>query len=228
MVSLPDNNFFCISRTLFSVCSSWRKRWCNIFQQLKTYNSYAYRWTCWDFIIFHGVGGHPDENWFPWLKEQLEPLNFNVIIPQFPTPENQTLENWLKVMEKYKDQLNKDTILIGHSLGVPFALNIIEKHQVKAAFLVAGFTGKVENEFDEGMKTFAQRQFNWQKIKANCKDFYIFHSDNDPYIKLDKAEELAKNFNTKVELIKGGGHLNQSAGYWTFDLLLDKIKANKK
>ncbi|MBT4384604.1 serine hydrolase family protein [Candidatus Peregrinibacteria bacterium] len=175
-------------------------------------------------LIVHGVGGDPNENWFPWLKIQLEELGHKVIIPQFPTPKGQILSNWLEIFEKIKGELGEQPILIGHNLGVPFVVNIIEKNPVKAAFLVAGFTGIAGNQFDESMKTFAQKPFDWQQIKKNCKKFYIFHSDNDPYIKIEKAEELANNLDTQFTLVPGGGHLNASAGYTHFDLLLEKIK----
>src|SRR3989338_4142675 len=39
-------------------------------------------------FIFHGTGGYPEENWFPWLKKELEELECKVIIPKFPSPEN--------------------------------------------------------------------------------------------------------------------------------------------
>jgi len=177
-------------------------------------------------FIIHGAGGHPEENWFPWLKKELEAINpeNKVIVPQFPTPENQTLDNWLKTFDQYENQIDKNTIFIGHSLGVPFILNLLEKHQVKAAFLVAGFTGKAGNKFDDSMKTFAQKPFDWQKITTNCKKFTIFHSDNDPYIKLEKAEELDGLLKTKVTIVKGAGHFNKSSGYDTFEILLKAVQ----
>lgn len=175
-------------------------------------------------FIIHGVGGHPEENWFPWLKGELEKLDCNVIIPQFPTPENQTLNEWLKVLDYYKDKINQDTIFIGHSLGVPFVLNVAERCPIKAAYLVAGFTGVAGNQFDDGMKTFAQRDFKWKKIKHNCPNFYVFHSDNDPYIDLKKGEALTKNLGVDLIFVPSAGHFNEAAGYTKFDLLLEKIK----
>ena len=175
-------------------------------------------------FIVHGVEGYPGENWFPWLKKELESLGCNVFVPQFPTPENQILNNWLAVLNEYKDYLNDESIVVGHSLGVPFLLNVIEANPVKAAFLVAGFTGKAGNEFDESMKTFAQREFNWENIRKNCKHFEVFHSDNDPYLSLEKGKEIAEKLGVELNLIKGAGHFNREAGYTEFPLLLNRIK----
>ena len=37
-------------------------------------------------IIIHGTEGYPEENWFPWLKKNLEERGYNVTVPQFPSP----------------------------------------------------------------------------------------------------------------------------------------------
>jgi len=57
-------------------------------------------------IIIHGTGGSPNSNWFPWLKSELEKLGHTVFAPKFPTPEKQSLENWLKVFKKYEQYLD--------------------------------------------------------------------------------------------------------------------------
>jgi len=175
-------------------------------------------------IIIHGAYGHPNENWYPWLKAELEILRQKVIVPEFPTPENQTLENWLRLFE-YK--LDENTILVGHSLGAAFILTILErlKKPIKAAFLVAGFIGKLgHHEFDEINKTFIEKPFNWQRIKQNCKQFFIYNSDNDPYVPLEKGEQIAKNLGVELNVMKGAGHFNADAGYTEFNILLEDIK----
>lgn len=174
-------------------------------------------------FIVHGADGHPEENWFPWLKNQLEQKGYQVFVPKFPTPENQTLDQWMKVLDQYIEHINKDTIFVGHSLGVPFILNVLEKHRVNAAYLVAGFTGLAGNHYDPSMKTFAQREFKWDSIRANCDKFVVFHADNDPYIDLGKGKELADNLGVELNIVNGAGHFSEAAGYTEFDELLAAI-----
>jgi len=67
-------------------------------------------------VIIHGSYEYPKENWFPWLKKELEKLHCRVFVPKFPTPENQTLENWFRIFENYEKYLNEDTVVVGHSI----------------------------------------------------------------------------------------------------------------
>ena len=178
-------------------------------------------------IIIHGAYGSPEENWFPWLKSELEKLGHSVYVPRFPTPENQTLDKWFEVFEEYKQYLDEDSVLVGHSVGPAFILNVLERlnRPVKAAFLVAGWTGKLGlEEFDPINKTFCERDFKWENIKQNCKSFFVFSSDNDPYVPLDKGKELAENLDTELIIMEGAGHFNEKAGYREFPLLLEKIR----
>ncbi|HQT44732.1 MAG TPA: alpha/beta hydrolase, partial [Candidatus Micrarchaeota archaeon] len=148
-------------------------------------------------------------------------------VPKFPTPEGQDIENWQKVFKKYEGKLGTGTILIGHSVGAAFALSVIEnmQAQAKAAYLVSGFRGNLGNpKFDDLNRSFTQKAFNWQKIRANCKEFHVIASDNDPYVPLEKAQDLADNLDAKMEIVKGAGHFNALARYDRFEYLLEKIK----
>lgn len=181
-------------------------------------------------FIIHDAYGSSEENWFPWLKKELEELDYEVFVPDFPTPQGQTLENWREVFDVYKEFINEETIFIGHSLGPLFILDILQKLNmtVKASFFVSGFLRLLGNkEFDTINKTFVENNFDWDKISANCKQFIIFHSDNDPYVPIKYANELAETLATVPIIIKGAGHFNSAAAYNKFEELLDKIKELK-
>jgi len=176
-------------------------------------------------IIFHGTGGHPQENWFPWLKVELEKLGYTVMIPQFPTPNNQTPETWFKVFSNYEKELNPETILIGHSLGGGFLLRVLEhiKTKVKAAFFVAAPIGVLPIKYYEGDKPFIGKPFDWAKIRQKAEKFFVFHADKDELVSPGNGEELAKNLGVDLILVPGAGHFNAKAGYTKFELILKRI-----
>ena len=178
------------------------------------------------FFIIHGSYGNPNENWFPWLKDNLERIGHTVITPEFPTPKNQTLQSWRKVFKKYQDQITQDTIFIGHSLGPAFILTILEQLNIKinASFFVASFAKQLNNkDFDEINKTFVNKQFDWEQIRNNCKQFFIFHSKNDPYVPLKYGEDVANNLQTEIIEINNAGHFNTDSGYKQFPEIIDYI-----
>ncbi len=179
-------------------------------------------------IIIHGAYGNHEENWFPWMKKELENLDCCVFVPKFPTPENQTLENWIKVFEKYEKYLDKNTVVIGHSLGCAFLLNVLERanQPIKSAYLVAGFVSAIGiPELDNITRSFWDRKFDWKKIKSNCRNFTVYHSDNDPYVPLEKGNELAEMLDSSLRIITNAGHFNKNSGYIKFDLLLEDVKS---
>ncbi len=179
-------------------------------------------------FIIHGTGGSPQGNWFQWLKSELEEIGYQVFVPKFPTPKGQSLDAWLNVFEKYAKDINEDTIFVAHSLGPAFVLNILEKINVKVnvSFLVSGFLGLIGAEpYDTLNKTFTTHNFDWNKIKQNCKTFVIINTKDDPYVPISKGEELAKNLNVKLIRLEKGGHLNADFGYTKFEYLLDLIKS---
>jgi len=178
-------------------------------------------------IIIHGAYGNPEENWFPWLREELEDLRCRVLVPKFPTPEGQNLDNWLAVFEEYKKYIDEDTIVIGHSLGPAFILSVLEdvKVPIKLAVMVAGFVGVLGNpDFDEINGTFTEKDFNWDVIRTNCRDFLVYASDNDPYVPLEKGEYLAERLGGELQITPEAGHFNEAAGYMGFEELLEKIR----
>lgn len=180
-------------------------------------------------FIIHGAYGSPEENWIPWLRGELEEIGCTVFVPAFPTPGGQMLGSWLRVFEKFEQHVDRDTILVGHSIGSAFVLNILQRleKEVKAAFLVAPFVTPVidpKNEVTDINRTFYEKKFDWEKIKKNCKYIYAIASDNDPYVSLDIAERVSKPLGVTLTMIEGGGHFNAKAGFTKFPQLLDMIE----
>lgn len=180
-----------------------------------------------NFFIFHGTGGHPGENWFPWLKNKLDKSGYQTTIPSFPTPEGQSYEAWLTILNDKEQKINEDTILIGHSLGGLFLLRVLERLEkpVKAAFLVSAPIGiRPINNWDGDFAFSNGFLFDWSKIRENAGHFTVYHSDDDPYVGLGNGEELARQLGVQLTLIPNSGHFNASSGYTQFKKLLKDIK----
>jgi uncharacterized protein len=170
-------------------------------------------------MIIHGIEGNPLENWFPWLKTELEKKGYTVDAPDFPNPSTPQLHEWLEEYQKYE----KPDIVIGNSLGSAFLLSVLEKDTVEVAILVASVSGPLDNEFDSRMTSFSHKEFNWSAIKEHCNTFYVFHTDNDPYVPLEASEKLARNLGVELTVVKGAGHFNTSAGYTQIPEVLELL-----
>ncbi len=179
-------------------------------------------------FIFHGTEGHPQENWFPWLKAKCEAVGASVTVPQFPSPPvvPAKISEWFNVFKQFEDDITENTIIVGHSLGGVFTLRVLEKleHPIKAAFLVGAPIGvKPILNYDRD-SSFSGFNFDWSNIVNKAKYFEVFQSDDDPYVSLGNGKELASSLGVDLTFVRGAGHFNKSAGFTSFDLLWKKLE----
>jgi predicted alpha/beta hydrolase family esterase len=158
-------------------------------------------------FIIHGTEGDGNENFFPWLRERLK--GEKIITPKFPTPGGQTLEAWREVFDPYMEQVD-DAILIGHSAGCAFILDILERtdKKARAAFLVAAFASLLGSRYDDVLETFVDRKFDWEKIRQSAGRIYVYNSDNDPYVPQEMGVEIAQRVGGNATIMHGAGHFN--------------------
>jgi predicted alpha/beta hydrolase family esterase len=180
-------------------------------------------------VIFHGTGGSPEGNWFPWLKKELEKLGHEVYVPRMPTPEKQSVETWCEAtQEQIPFWFGKDTILVGHSCGATWLCEVLSQPReeaVRASFFVSGFLDDLGNEwYDSRNHTFTHYPFDWKQARKMMGEAFVLHGDDDPYVPVAQAEKLAGKLGVKPIFIPGGGHLNAESGYMKFPELLKMIK----
>jgi len=180
------------------------------------------------FLIIHGTMGSPEGNWFPWLKAELESRGHTVSVPAFPTPDGQCLDAWMQVATVSLQGIDPaKTILVGHSIGPALMLHMAARTQVpyRAIFAVCPFLRQIGNpEYDTLNASFILPDLDWRKVTMGAKLFVFFASDNDPYVPLSYAQEVAAHCSSELRLIPGGGHLNAEFGYTRFDVLLNSIE----
>ena len=180
-------------------------------------------------FINHGYMGNTEENWFPWLKKEVE-KNIKCIIPNYPIDRDKHFyDYWKKELNRYLDYINEDTILIGHSSGCAFTIKYLIKNNIKInkLILVCGFNNYYSDDINDFHnivnKTFYVSDDELVKIKDLCNEIICIYGDNDPYIPQNVFKDLANKLEAKELIIHNGGHLNKEAGYDKFEEILKYI-----
>lgn len=182
-------------------------------------------------VILHGTSGSPTENWFPYIKKELESLGADVYIPQLPLRSKQNLNNWRKALrDQVPFELDENTILIGHSVGASFMLSLLNERResaLKASIFVSGFYDSLqEDEIQELVKTFVDLEFDWNLIRNNAGQIVQLHGDDDPHVPLEQAKRLSDKIKSNLVIIPKGGHLNRKSGYVDQFPELNKVLKN--
>ncbi|MFH1457052.1 MAG: alpha/beta fold hydrolase [Patescibacteria group bacterium] len=184
-------------------------------------------------LLIHGLTGHSKENWFPWFRETLEKIGYNVLIPDMPNSNHPNLEEWLKELSKFKDLLDEKSVVVGHSLGAVTACHFIDRNNLKLNKLIlVAPTGKSERDWkgvlDAGftkedvdiLNKFDDAIVNLDKVASLVGEKIMYFSENDPYIPLTVKDDYNK-LNATVNILKNKGHFNEGAGIIEFCEILE-------
>jgi hypothetical protein len=173
-------------------------------------------------FVIHGWEGTPDSNWFPWLKSQLKEKGFDVIVPLLPNTNNPICSEWLEQMKKVIGNVDANTYLVGHSLGVIAILRFLESlpegQKIGGAVLVAGFSEPLGYKETEN---FFIEPVNYEKIKNSSEKFIAINSKNDPYVPIEKGEILRDKLGAELIVVLKGNHFNEGAGYTRLPIVLE-------
>lgn len=181
-------------------------------------------------FIIHGLGGNPNGGWRPWLMGKLGKKDIYAAALSMPSPEKPVCTEWVKEISRHIERNAADEIyLIGHSLGVPAILRYLEaapkKIHLAGVILVSGRAKKLK---EKRLSDFLQKPFDFAKIKTKTKQFLIIHGDNDTVVPFENAEFLSKALDTPLVVVKNGGHLNGSSGWYTLSHCLTGLLAMMK
>ncbi|MEK7583667.1 MAG: leucine--tRNA ligase [Patescibacteria group bacterium] len=183
-------------------------------------------------LVIHGVSGNKRENWFPWIKTTLAKEGWKVNVPTLPAPDHPKINEWNEVAAK---EFKADSVLIGHSLGAPAALNLIQTagKKIDTLILVAPvnsmldwkYLGSTYPSVDwEAVRSFADIKFDWKKITDLTKQIVVYYSDNDKYISESSIDFYKKYLpHATFKFLPGKGHFNSSSGVTEFSEVLEDI-----
>lgn len=173
------------------------------------------------FIPGNGGGG-PNDNWFPYLKKELEKLDVEVVASEFPDSYLARESYWVPFL---RDNLKADeqSILVGHSSGAIAAMRLAETDKLLGSVLVGAY------HTDLGMSTekesgYFNRLWNWEPIVKNQQWIIQFASINDPWIPIEEARFVHKKLNTEYHEFMDQGHFGGDYNKPTFPELFEALK----
>ena len=186
-------------------------------------------------FLIHGWDGYPENCWFPWLKSELEKNCFEVIVPAMPHPEEPTIEDWVGYLAKVVGEPDKNTYLIGHSVGCQTILRYLEqiKKPVGGVVCVAGWFRLLHlatKEEKAAAKPWLESKMDYKKIKQKAGSIIAIFSDDDPDVDLGDKDLFEERINAKTIIEHCKGHFSDDAGVKelpsTLDALLEIAEKN--
>ena len=159
------------------------------------------------FIFLHGNSGgsvKKANQWFPYLKKELEKLGLQVVAKNFPDRDLAREKFWIPFLKKAL-KADKNSILIGHSSGAVAAMRFAEKNNILGSVLVSPSYTDLGDE-REKLSGYFDRPWDWETIKRNQQWIIQFYSTDDPYIPVEEARFISKALDTEYHEYNDKGH----------------------
>ena len=175
-------------------------------------------------VIVHGWEGSPEEGWFPWLKAEMEKRGWEVSVPALPNSAEPEQARWLPYLQMIVGKVDKNTFMVGHSLGCITILRFLERlpkeEFIGGAILVAGFDNPLKYK---ELKNFFQEVISWDRIKKDCKKFVTIHSEDDPEVPLENGLRFERNLRAKRIVVNGLKHFSGGDGVTSVPIILQEL-----
>lgn len=182
--------------------------------------------------IIHGWEGYPEENWFPWLKHELEARGFEVYVPQMPDAKSPRIEKWVPAITRIVINPDKDTYFIGHSMGCQaiarYLETLPENTKIGGVIFVAGFFKRLtglgeEPEYEAVEKDWLKTPIDLTKIKNHLSHSVAIFSDDDPYVPLDNQDDFRDKLKSKIIVQHKMNHFSGNWGVTELPVVLEEL-----
>lgn len=182
-------------------------------------------------LLLHGYNGIPQI--FYWLKQELEKMQYMVIMPNLPPREGVRYSIWKKEMDQLGNELEGELIVVAHSAGNPFIIRYLQKHNldIKLYIGLAGFSDvyKMEGREDlyEAVKSVAPTQEELENFKQKVKKRYCIFSDNDHIVPFEILQKHVENIAGIGQMIPNIGHMGRKSNLQKIPEVVEIIKENE-
>jgi predicted alpha/beta hydrolase family esterase len=184
-------------------------------------------------FIVHGWSGFPNEGWFPWLSNELKNLGCDVFVLSMPHPNEPTIDDWVEFLRKNVGIVDRNTYLVGHSIGCQTILRYLEgsgkSEKVGGVVLVAGWVHLLPLALEEEgslsiAKEWLKTPLDWNAIKSHSVSFSYIASSDDYFVPLSDCDIFKEKLGAKVLVVEKGGHFSGSDNIVMLPEALSELK----
>lgn len=185
-------------------------------------------------LILHGWGWNSDDNWIPWLKNQVEYKADETFVPNLPNTNNPILEQQLDYINIYFGDFKGKWNIIWHSLWSQLALHFIIENNISNQNLVLvapSYKGIIGDTWEkifgyslENLREYFDTEINFEKFNKLKNKVTVFLSKNDPYINFESAKKFYSQIkNVKFVEFENKGHFNNLSKTFELKEILEYI-----
>ncbi|MEM4247276.1 MAG: alpha/beta hydrolase [Candidatus Woesearchaeota archaeon] len=179
-------------------------------------------------IIVHGWSDNPEGSWFPWLKRKLEEKGFRVEVPAMPDTNIPRIDAWVSHLARVVGKPDKDTFLVGHSIGCQTIMRYLEKANGKVGgvlFVGGWFTlKKLGTEEQAVANPWLETPINTDKVKSAANRIIAIFCDDDEWVPVENAEMFRNRLNAEIIIETGKGHFTGDDGVTELPEALEAIE----
>jgi len=187
-------------------------------------------------LILHWRRWHGRENRFGWLKDTLEKQGHIVFSPDLPNAKHPNLQEQLAAVKQYVDQLDENSIIVGHSLWCLLANHVVTQYKKKIKAIINVAPASMGNdspwhqkalEIAPELKEFIKQELDFVALKHYHDKHIIYLSDDDPYINLEMSKKYFSEHipYAQIKEFTQHGHFNEAAGMTEFQEIFNDIHA---
>ena len=174
-------------------------------------------------LILHGWGGSDAPHWQAELASEIAKNYGTVSFPLLDNCHFPSKNRWIKQVKEILNDFKPDTVVC-HSLANNLWMWLCEDANmltVNRLFMVSlpSLTTK-----EKTIKTFFPCPL---PNNIYAKKVHLLVSDNDPWVKIEEAKEIASHYNATFTLIENAGHINADSGYGKWELIENLVMEKK-
>jgi predicted alpha/beta hydrolase family esterase len=169
-------------------------------------------------LVLHGWGGSDAPHWQAELAAEVAKNYGTVSFPLLDNCHFPSKNRWVRQVKAILEDFRPDTVVC-HSLANTLWFWLCQENieSVERLFMVSPPSLKTD---EQTIKTFFPCEV---PENIHAKEVHMIVSDNDPWVNLDEAKNIATQINATFTTIPNAGHINAESGYGKWELIEELV-----